>query len=360
MKALVTGANGLIGANLVRELLAQGAGVRALVRESSDLAALAGLDVEILRADVSRHPEAVGQAVAGCELVFHTAMHFSYDRRRADELLAAATHGTENLLRAAAAEGVRRVVLTSSSVVFGHSTNPVVLDESSPLASAEGEGAYVSAKIRQDALALELGKSLGLEVVAVCPTVSVGPHGTALGPSNGLIIAYLADPFRLTFPGGCNVVSTADVAAGHWLAATRGGPGQRYLLGSENLTWPALHALIAELAGVEPPQVELNHGLTYLAATAEELRARVAGRTPLSNREQAAMVGRYYWYSHAKAAAIGYRPRPARRALAEALSWLAMSPHVSRELRAGLRLHDEVYAARGWPANATGTRGKVA
>jgi dihydroflavonol-4-reductase len=360
MKVLVTGANGLIGANLVRELLARGAAVRALVRESSDLTALAGLDLEIHRADVSHHPEAVLQALSGCELAFHTAMHFSYERRRAGELAAAATQGTENLLRAAAAAGVRRVVLTSSSVVFGHRVEPLVLDESAPPAAAEGEGSYVSAKIRQDALAFALGASLGLEVVAACPTVSVGPHATALGPSNGMIVAYLADPFRLTYPGGCNLVSTADVAAGHWLAAQRGEPGQHYILGSENLTWTALHRLIAELAGVDPPRVELNHGLSYLAAAAEELRARIAGRSALSNREQATMVGRYYWYSHDKAAALGYRPRPARQALAEALSWLVKSPHVSRELRAGLRLHDDVYAARGWTADAGRTCGEAA
>jgi dihydroflavonol-4-reductase len=142
------------------------------------------------------------------------------------------------------------------------------------------------------------------------------------------------------------VVSTKDVAAGHWLVSQHGTPGEHYLLGAQNVTWPEMHAIIADLAGVEPPRVQLNQTLTYLAATAEEFRSRISGRPPLTTGEQAAMTGRYYWYDDAKARRLGYHPRDARDALADAISWLAMSPHVSRELRATLRLHDDIYAAR--------------
>ena len=346
MRALVTGANGLIGANLVRDLLTRHVSVRGIVREHSNLAALADLDIELRRADVSVDISALEEAARGCELVFHTALQFTYDHRRADELEAAAVRGTENVLRAARAAAAKRVVVTSSSVVFGYGLEPAPRDESQQPTEAAGENPYVSAKIRQDALALELGKALNLEVVTACPTVCVGSHGTALGPSNGLIVAYLADPFRLTFPGGCNVAAAADVAAGHWLLSQHGTAGERYILAGQNLTWPELHRLVADLAGVEPPRLQLNHTATYLAATAEEIRARLNRRTPLATRDQAAMVGRYYWYNDAKARSLGYQPRPAREALAEAVSWLASSPHVSRQLRATLRLHDDVYAAR--------------
>jgi dihydroflavonol-4-reductase len=346
MRALVTGANGLIGANLVRELLARRVQVRGVVREHSNLAALAGLDIELYRADVTAGTAALEKAAQGCEHVFHAALEFTYDHRRAAELHGAAVRGTENVLRAARAAGVRRVILTSSSVVFGYGLEPTARSESEHSADADRQNPYVSAKIRQDALAFHLGDSIGLEVVAACPTVCVGPHGTALGPSNGLIVAYLRDRFRLTFPGGCNVVSIADVAVGHWLVSQRGVAGEHYILGGQNLTWPALHALISDLAGAEPPRVQLNHTLSYIAATGEEIRARMSGRPPLATRDQAEMVGRYYWYDDAKARQLGYRSRPARDALAEAVSWLVMSPHVSRELRATLRLHDDVYTAR--------------
>ncbi len=354
MRALVTGANGLIGASIVRELLSRRIAVRGLVRAGSDLSALAGLDVELHRADVARDPVALVHAAQGCELIFHTAMHFRYAPRYHAELQTAAIQGTENLLRAAHQAAAERVIVTSSSVVFGHTRDGTVRDETAPVAAAAGENAYVSAKIRQHRLALALGAALGLDVVVICPTVSVGPFAGTLGPSNGYIVAYLSDPFHVTYPGGCNIVSTADVAAGHWLAAQYGERGVPYVLGGENLRWREVHELIAELAGVARPAAELTHTLAYLAAAAEELRAGMSGRAPLGDRAQSAMIGRYYWYSHARAAQhLDYRPRPARQALVEALSWLVASPYVSRELRARLRLHDDVYAVR-FPREGTG------
>ncbi|MEZ5666492.1 MAG: NAD-dependent epimerase/dehydratase family protein [Alphaproteobacteria bacterium] len=344
MKAAVTGAGGLIGANLVRCLLAAGDDVLAIARPSSDLAALGGVDVDIRRLALA-DADALAATLAGVDVLFHTAMHFTYDRRRErelDEALAA----TDSVLAAARRAGVGRVVLTSSSVVYGHSDRLAARDETAALAQDSDANAYVRAKVRQHARAFAQAEALGLDLVAACPTVTVGPHGTALGPSNGLVVAYLADPLRLTWPGGCNIAAAADVAAGHRLLALRGTPGAAYLLGGENLAWPQLHGLVAELAGVAPPRLSLTHGAAYLAAATEEAVARARRRRPLTTRDQAAMVGRWYWYDDARARALGYRPHPARAALAEAISWLAASPHVSREVRAGLRLHDDVYAVR--------------
>jgi dihydroflavonol-4-reductase len=191
-----------------------------------------------------------------------------------------------------------------------------------------------------------MGSALGLEVVLVCPTITIGPTATELGASNRLILAYLNDPFRCTYGGGCNIVAVEDVARGHVLLATQGVPGESYLLGSENLTWRELHSLIAELSGVSGPLIELNHTAAYLAASTEELFARVQGRQPFSTREQSAMIGRYYWYSHARAKSLGYGAAPARAALTETISWLVASPHLSRELRAGLRLSADIYRFR--------------
>jgi dihydroflavonol-4-reductase len=176
--------------------------------------------------------------------------------------------------------------------------------------------------------------------------MTLGPSGARLGPSNGLIVAYLMDPLRCTYPGGCNLVSVRGVASGHVLIAERGVAGESYLLGSANMTWREIHTAIAELAGVAAPRLELTHSLAYLAATVDEIRSALAHRVALSTREQAEMVGRRYWYSHAKAAGIGYSPIPARDALVETIAWLAASPHVTRETRINMRLADEVYQFR--------------
>jgi dihydroflavonol-4-reductase len=345
MKALVTGGSGLIGANLVRELLAAGHEVRALVRPSSNTAALRSLPVELAAGDV-RDMDAVARAMAGCELVFHTAVQFAYGSQAHEALEPVAVSGTTNLVSACAAAGVRRIVVTSSSVVFGYSAAPVARGEDAGIGIDAGDPPYVVAKVRQHERALELARDLGVEVVLACPTMCMGALGATLGPSNAVVAGYLGDPWRRTLPGGCNVVSARDVARGHVDIALRGEPGQQYLLGSENLEWSGLHALVAELGGVPPPKMRLNLSTSYLLAAAEELRARIKGQSPIITREQATMLGRYYWYDHSRATALGYVPRPARAAIADAIAWLSAGSHIARETRAGMHLHADVFAAR--------------
>ncbi len=345
MKALVTGANGLIGANLVRALLRQGAEVTGLVRASAQTGSIANLPIRLAVGDVL-DPASLEAAMAGQELVFHAAVTFSYWGQDPASMARTATEGSRNILTAAARAGVRRVVMTSSSVTLGASYGAQVRDESSNAADDPDEPAYVRAKIDQEREALATANDLGVEIVFACPTMSVGAFGASLGPSNGVVTSYLADPLRLTWAGGCNIVSVQDVTEGHLLLAASGEPGARYVLGGDNLTWREIHTLVAELTGTPPPRAEASAVACCSLAIAEEARARLTGRPPLATRAQARMVGRYYWYSHARAARLGYRPRPARQAMAEAVAWLAASPHVSRESRTALRLARDVHIAR--------------
>lgn len=346
MRALVTGASGLIGANIIRVLLDNGVAVRAMTRAGSDRRTLAGLLVEHVTGDLFDSPASLAKLCHGCEFVFHTAARFAYGAAHAAGLERVAVEGTRHIMEAAGLARVGRAVITSSSVVFGSTVQPVVRDETMRPDDGFVEPPYVLAKIAQDALALELGRRYGVEVVLACPTMCVGAHGTTLGPSNGAIVAYLNDPLRLTYPGGCNIVSARDAAQGHWLLAKSGVAGEHYVLGAENLCWSEIHATIAALCGVQGPRLEINHALAYLAATFEEARAVIHNHTALTTRDQARMIGRYYWYSHAKAAMLGYAPMPARAALAEACGWLVTTRHISRDVRATISLADEVHQAR--------------
>jgi dihydroflavonol-4-reductase len=343
--ALVTGATGIVGCHIARALLDEGHPVRVLVRRGSDRRALAGLDVDAREGDVL-DVESVQRAAEGCGWVFHAAAVFAYAGMGAEAQTDLAVRGTRHVLQAARRAGAHRAIVTSSSVTLGSTAAPLVLDEDAVFDEPQ-PAAYTLSKVRQEEAAFDSSRRLGLDVVAVCPTLVIGAHDHRLGPSNANLANYLNDPLRSTFLGGCNVVAAADVGQAHVVAARLGRPGQRYVAGSENLRWERLHAIVSELAGTFGPAVTLNHTAAYLAAAGMEAAARLAGRRPLATRDEARMACRFYWYRHDRLAALGWRPRPARQALAEALAWVLERGHVSDTVVARLKLAPEVVAS--WP-----------
>lgn len=343
LRVLVTGANGLVGCHVVRELLAAGYQVRAMVRPTSDLRSLAGVEVEQVEGDLFE-PSSLEAAAQGCDWLFHTAAVFAYWGYSPQQLNDIIVSGTENVVEAAHRARVKRLIVTTSSVVMGSSTKTRLRHEDYDLHDSDAPP-YFWAKALQERTAMARSQALGLDCITVCPTITIGPHDYRLVPSNAIIVNYLKDPTRTTYPGGCNIVSVQDVAQGHRLAAERGSPGERYVLGAENWEWSLIHRTIAELCGLPAPRVMANHTSAYLAATAMEVMARLTGKPPASTRVQARTVGRFYWYSHDKIAALGYSPRPARQALAEAIAWLVTSPHIGPRLRRQLKLSREVVNA---------------
>jgi len=344
MKALVTGANGLIGCNVVRALLQNGHTVRAFVRKTSDLRSLEGLDVELTYGDIL-DPDTLVPAMKGCDTLFHLAAVYSYWGHSADELMNTARHGTLLVLEAAAKARIPKVVFTSSSAVRGFSLNKKTISENQN-ADTQARSGYVNSKIAQEQTAFEFAEKHGLDVRAVCPTVTVGAPDYNLTESNHIIVRYLKDVLKATWLGGCNIVSVKDVAAAHLLVAEKGSRGESYIAGSENLEWHTVHRMISELAGLPGPYMTANHTSSLLAAAWYELAGKLTQSEPTTTLEQAKMVGRYYWYDHSKLAALGYHPMPSRQALVEAISWLAGSDHIPPSVRAMMRLSDEVYDFR--------------
>lgn len=343
MRVAVTGANGFLGAHVVRAFVDAGHEPVGVVRRGADLRGLAAVDVPLARAD-SRSADDLVRAFGDAEVVVHCAARYAYD---ADEATLTRTNvdGTRRVVEAAADAGARRVVVTSSSVTCGSSIGPQRRDESGSI-GAEWVPPYFRTKVEQERAALDVGATRDVEVVLACPTVVLGGPDWRLVPSNALLVRYLLDPSRTTYPGGCDVVAVADAARGHVLLAERGEPGRRYLLGGEDCSWRTLHTLVSELAGTHGPGPVGTRSAAWLAASAAEGLARLAGRAPLVTRDEARTVGRYYWYDSALAGELGHAPRSARATVAGALAWLVTSPHVPRLLRDSLILAEEVYAAR--------------
>ncbi len=347
MKTVVTGANGFVGAALVRTLLDAGDQVVALIGPSGRLNGLAGVDVGTRQGDILDEGF-LEEALAGAEVVFHAATVYDFHDRRAEEMKAVALGGVENVVTGAARQGVRRVVLTSTAAVLGYRTRPDVLAEDQPGSLDRSDlPRYVSVKAEQEERALGLAEKLGLELVIAAPTVIVGPYDFRPGPSNGLILNYLASPVKQSYRGGINVVSVRDVARGHRLLAVSGTPSERYVLGGQNVDYDSFYTMIAELTGLPKPRFQAGRA-DSAAVTNLLVAAGLEGwLSPFAAREQLMLIEKYFWYTHHKAGQLGYTAAAARMAIADALGWLVMTSHVTREVRRSLRLADQVHRARG-------------
>jgi dihydroflavonol-4-reductase len=345
MKVLVTGANGLLGNHLVRALLAEGREVRVLVREGSDLRALEGLEIERRYGDV-RDAAALQEAARGCQQLFHAAAIFSYWGHSRQEMMDTARQGAQNAVEAAARAGVARLILTSSAAVLGAGRSPRALAEydDTPLDKAPD---YFASKIIQEQAALQRGAELGVEVVAVNPSVFLGPRD--LRPSAGLatISGYVTDPLHLTWPGGVNIAHAEDVARAHLLLAERGRAGERHIVCGENLEWGQVHQALSELCGVKGPGPSMAPAVAKAGTALMELGARLTGKPPLGTRDQANVIGCYFWYKGQKVEALGFKARPTREALVDAVAWWLDSPHITEAQRRKLRPSAEVQARRG-------------
>ncbi|MEO8414207.1 MAG: NAD-dependent epimerase/dehydratase family protein [Ginsengibacter sp.] len=343
MRALVTGATGLIGNHLVRALLSKGNSVKALVRATSNVQSLPA-GIELAHGDILEE-DSLRDAARGCDIIFHAAGTFAYWGYDNQQFIYEAKKGMECIIIAAAANNIKRVVFTSSSVTIGASERPDVLTESSTGNFNDAPG-YVIAKIQQEETAFATAKKYGVEVIAVCPTLSVGGPDSHLTESNRMIVNYINDPYKSTWIGGCNIVSADDVADAMLLLAEKGKPGERYIAGSDNLEWKEVHAKISELCGMPGPYLTAMRTSSYLLSAVHELWYHIANERPTSTREQAKMVGKYYWYNSEKLIRLGWQPMSSEAAIVQALSWLVTSLHISPSVRAAIHLHDTIYAYR--------------
>jgi len=323
-RALLTGASGHLGANLVRQLLQQGWDVVPFVRVTSSLAGLEGLDVRVRFGDI-RDRASLDAAIVGCDVVFHTAAVYRNWAEDADaEILEPALAGTRNVIEAAAAAGVRRVVHTSSCNTVGFSPDPNQPYTEEHFASG-AHVPYVRAKVASERLALELGEQLGVEVVVLNPTGVLGPHDHRITPTT----AFVRDVFRggPVLPGVQNVVHVEDVARAHVLAADRGQPGERYLVGGENVPSAQFIRHVFDLTGKWPSVLRGPRWLFLVIGWGMELMARLRGGEPALT---SAMVrdghGRSAVFDTSKAREqLGFVARDARTVLEDTLRWLERS-----------------------------------
>ena len=327
--AFLTGGTGFVGASLTRLLLAKGLKVKALARKGSDRRNLAGLDVEIVEGDLL-NGDAIARGVAGCRYVFHVAADYRIWVPNPADMYRANVDGTELVLRAAAKAGAERIVHCSSVAAIKLPNDHAPVDETSEYPSLdEIVGDYKKSKYLSDVLARKLAKEDGLPVVIVNPAAPIGPRDIKPTPTGRIVVDFLNGRMPSYIDTGMNVVHVDDVALGHWLAATKGRTGERYILGGENLTLKQVLDQLAEVSGHAAPRFKTPYAVAYAFGAVDTAIARMRGVEPMAPLDAIKMAKHYMWFSSAKAAReLGYQSRPARLALKDAADWFTANGYV--------------------------------
>jgi len=313
---LVTGASGFLGWHVARLLIERGHTVRALARPGSRVA---DLPVDIATGDL-RDPASLERAVMGCSLVYHVAADYRLWARNPRELYDSNVEGTRHLLAASQKAGVERVVYTSTVGCIGIPHDGIG-DETTPVSLDDMAGDYKRSKFLAEQVALEFARA-GLPVVIVNPTAPIGDHDVKPTPTGQIVLDFLNGDMPAFIDTGLNVVDVRDTAAGHLLAAERGRTGERYILGSENLTLAQILQKLAAITGRKAPAVKLPYAIAYAAGICSTAWAGVTGRPPRVPLAGVRMARKKMWVTHEKARReLGFQPGPAETALRRAVKW---------------------------------------
>jgi dihydroflavonol-4-reductase len=322
MDALVTGATGFVGANLVRELLEAGLTVRVLARRGSDRRSLAGLPVEIAEGDLLDRVS-LRRAVAGVRQLFHVAADYRLWARDPQEIYRANVEGTRAILEEAAQAGTQRIVHTSTVGALGLPKDSTPGTEDTPVRLADMVGPYKRSKFMAEQVALDLAAQ-GAPLVVVNPSAPVGPWDVKPTPTGQMVVDFMRGKMFATMDTGLNLVHVRDVARGHLLAAERGRVGEKYILGHQNVSLDTIAALMAEITGVPAPRWHVPYGVAWGGALCMETLARLTQDAPRVSLTAVRMAKKRMYFSSAKAIReLGLPQTDIRVALADAAQWFA-------------------------------------
>ena len=334
MDALVTGGTGFVGANVVRELLQDGATVRVLARPGGDRRALAGLDVEIAEGDLL-DPASLRRAARGVGTVFHVAADYRLWVPDPAALYRANVDGTRAMLAAAAEAGAGRVVYTSTVGALGIPKDGTPGTEETPVSLADMVGPYKASKYLAEQVALDYARQ-GLGVVIVNPSAPVGPWDVKPTPTGQMVVDFLRGRMFATVDTGLNLVHVRDVARGHLLAARRGRVGEKYILGHENLPLARIGTLLAELYACRAPRLRIPYAVAWMGAACMEGLARLTGGPPRVPLTAVRMARKRMYFSPAKAVReLGLPQTDVRVALSEAAEWFFAHGYVRLDVVRG-------------------------
>ena len=258
----------------------------------------------------------------GCSRLFHAAADYRLWIPDPERMYRTNVDGTRDLLRAAADAGVNRMVYTSSVAALGINRDRSPAGETTPVNIGDMVGHYKRSKFLAEQAVRELVEEHGLPAVIVNPSTPIGPRDVKPTPTGRIIVDALKGKIPAYVDTGLNIAHVDDVAAGHLAALERGEPGNRYILGGENLSLKTILGIICDYADLTPPRLRLPHNAVYPFAWLAEQWARVSGKEPFATVDGVKMSKKFMYFSSALAQQeLGYEARPARLAIEDAINW---------------------------------------
>jgi len=318
---------------VARVLAEQGAELRLLVRPTSNLKNLQGLLSSDAKAETAvgdlRNAASLEKAMAGCDTVFHVAADYRLWVRDPAEMYRSNVGGTRAILDAARKNGVRRVVYTSSVATMGFTSDGHPADENSPVTLADMIGHYKRSKFMAEQMALEAGRG-GMPVVTVNPTTPVGEQDVKPTPTGRIIVDFLKRKFPAYVETGLNLVDVRECARGHVAAFEKGRPGERYILGGENLTLKQILDKLGAITGLPSPRVKLPYVFAFAAGVVDEaITGRMMKREPRATVDTVRMGKKKMFASSDKAEReLGWKIVPVEDALRRAVEWFRANGNV--------------------------------
>ncbi len=319
-KALVTGAAGFIGSNVVNVLLEDGVEVRAMVLPGEDQRNLKGLDVETVEGDLL-DPPSLDRALKGCDTLFHLAAIYAIWLKDRSRIFDVNMQGSRNMLWSAKRAEVEKVVYTSSIAGIGVEPGEKPSNEETEFNQYDVANDYILTKYLSQEEALTFARE-GMPLVVVNPAFPFGEGDVAPTPTGKIILDVTQGKSPMYIKGGVNIVDVKDVARGHVLAAKRGEIGEKYILGNQNLSLKDFVKLIAKIAGARDFFVPLPVSFARAFGSFMEKRAKKTGEAPLITPKEVSYSSQHLFYDVSKAREkLGLEFTPVEESIQRSIAW---------------------------------------
>ena len=334
MKTLVTGASGLLGANVVRELLNRNHEVRALARKGSDLRTIHGLEIELVYGDLE-DPESLGNACKGIDNVIHAGGKAPGAQTKFSDYAGINIKGTQNIVRAAEEAGMSRFVHVSSCCVFSGGTIDNPGTELSEFTGFKFNSGYINSKyLAQQWLLSEVEKK-GFPAVIVNPALLIGPYD--MKPTSGLaILEVLKQPYQLCPMGGKNFIDVRDAAYAVCNALSMGIAGESYLLASENLSFAEFYRKVNRIYGRTGMRIMVPDALVKGVGLVGNAVQSITNHNLAWNYVNTSQLTYESYFSANKAVrALALPQRPVDVAINDAIEWFIANNYLAPRLEQG-------------------------